>query len=201
MREIGKLAAAGGLLAVSLVALASVLVLVLAVPGALCQEPGSAPADVWAPFRFFVGHWKGAGEGSPGAGAGEQTWAFILRGTFLQVRNKATYAPQDKNPQGEVHEDMGVFSFDKARKAYVLRQFHVEGFVNQYVLERAPADGKTFVFVSEAIENIPPGFRARLTYRVLDPDSFEQTFDLASPGQEFTCYSKGVMKRQKGEPQ
>ena len=162
------------------------------------QPPGAAPADVWAPFRFFVGHWKGAGEGSPGAGTGEQTFAFILRGTFLQVQNKATFSPQEKNPRGEVHEDMGVFSYDKARQTFVLRQFHVEGFVNQYVLESLPADGKTFVFLSEAIENIPAGFKARLTYRILDPDSFEQTFDLAPPGRAFTCTSKGVMKRVKG---
>ncbi len=54
--------------------------------------------------------------------------------------------------------------------------------------------------MSEAIENIPAGVKARLTYKVLDADTFEQTFDLARPGQEFTCYSRGIMKRQKGEP-
>ncbi len=180
-----------------------VLLLVIGVGAAMAagssqQPPAGAPADVWAPFRFFVGTWKGAGAGSPGAGAGEQNWAFILRGTFLEVQNKAVFDPQEKNPKGEVHEDMGVFSYDKARQKYILRQFHVEGFVNQYILESLPADGKTFVFVSESIENIPAGFKARLTYRLLDPDSFEQTFDLAPPGQAFTCYSKGVMKRVKG---
>jgi len=170
-------------------------------PAAAGQATASAPAaDVWAPFRFFVGTWHGQGQGSPGQGSGVQTWEFILRGTFLQVRNKAVFDPQAANPQGEVHEDWGVLSYDKARKTYVLRQFHVEGFVNQYVLETAPADGQTFVFVSEAIENIPAGFKARLTYKVLDADTFEQTFDIAQPGQEFACYSKGVMKRQKGAP-
>ncbi|MEN6561448.1 MAG: heme-binding beta-barrel domain-containing protein [Acidobacteriota bacterium] len=163
------------------------------------QEPAAPAADVWAPFRFFVGTWQGQGEGSPGSGRGFQTFEFILRGTFLQVRNKAVFDPQAGNPAGEVHEDMGVFSYDKARKTFVLRQFHVEGFVNQYVLEGLPADGRTFVFVSEAIENIPAGFKARLTYRIVDPDTFEQTFDLAPPGQDLKCYSKGTLKRQKGD--
>ena len=172
----------------------------LAAPGRSAQEPAPA-ADIWAPFRFFVGNWLGQGEGTPGVGKGVQTFEFILRGTFLHVRNKAVFDPQDENPKGETHEDWGIFSYDKARKVFVLRQFHVEGFVNQYVLETAPSEGRTFVFVSEAIENIPAGFKARLTYRVLDPDRFEQTFDLAPPGREFTCYSKGVMKRQKGEPE
>jgi hypothetical protein len=156
-----------------------------------------AQEDVWAPFRFFVGSWEGAGQGSPGSGTGEQTFEFILRGRYLHIRNKAVYAPQEKNPSGEVHEDWGVFSYDRARKTFVLRQFHVEGFVNQYVLESPRADGRTFVFVTEAIENIPPGFRARLTYRIVDADTFQQTFDLAAPGKEFECYSTGVMKRKK----
>jgi hypothetical protein len=172
-------------------------VLATGAPAGQAQKAG-APADVWAPLRFFVGSWAGQGEGSPGMGKGVQTFEFILRGTFLHVRNKAVFDPQDKNPQGEVHEDWGVFSYDKARQTFVLRQFHVEGFVNQYVLEHAAPEAKTFVFVSEAIENIPAGFKARLTYKILDADTFEQTFDLAPPGQEFSCYSKGVMKRQKG---
>jgi hypothetical protein len=172
---------------------------VLAAPAVPSQE-SPAPADPWAPFRFFVGTWEGSGEGSPGAGTGVQTFEFILRGTFLHVRNKAVFDPQDKNPKGETHEDWGVFSYDKSRKTFVFRQFHVEGFVNQYVLEKSSADGKTFVFVTEEIENIPAGFKARLTYKILDADTFEQTFDLAAPGKDFECYSKGVMKRQGGEP-
>ena len=166
---------------------------------ATAAQAAAAPADVWAPFRYFVGTWKGGGEGTPGAGTGEETFGFILRGTYFQVRNKSVFDPQEKNPKGEVHEDWGVFSYDKARKAFILRSFHVEGFVNQYVLQDQAADPKTFVFVSESIENVPPGFRARLTYKIVDQDTFEQTFDLAPPGQEFTCYSKGVLKRQKGE--
>lgn len=185
-------------------ALALVAILLVAVPPSASAtgspQETSTPTDVWAPLRFFVGSWKGAGEGGPGSSTGEQTFAFILRGTYLQVRNKAVFAPQEKNPKGEVHEDWGLFSYDKARRTVVLRQFHVEGFVNQYVLEPAAPDAKTFVFVSEAIENIPAGFKARLTYRILDADTFEQTFDLAAPGQEFQCYSKGVMRRTKGEP-
>jgi hypothetical protein len=153
---------------------------VLDVPSVSAQE-ASAPADPWAPFRYFIGSWDGHGEGTPGLGQGVQTFEVILRETFLLVRNKAVFDPQNKNPRGETHVGWGIFSYDKARKAFVLRQFHVEGFVNQYVLESAPADSKTFVFVGEAIENIPPGFMARLTYKPLDADTFEQTFDLAPP--------------------
>ena len=158
------------------------------------QQP-EKPQDVWLPFKFFAGRWEGRGEGEPGISHGRQEWEFVLGGKYLQVKNEARFDPQEKNPKGEVHEDWGFISYDRMRKLYVFRQFHVEGFVNQYVCDGPSADGKVFIFNSEAIENIPPGFKARLTYRILDEASFEQTFDLAPPGQEMVCYSKGTMKR------
>jgi hypothetical protein len=39
-----------------------------------------------------------------------------------------------------------------------------------------------------AIENIPPGWRARETYRFSGPDEFIELFELAEPGKEFTPY-------------
>ncbi len=162
--------------------------------------PQEKPGDVWKPFQFFVGKWEGTGEGQPGKSRGTQEYSFVLGGQFLQVRNVALFEPQEKNPKGERHEDWGFFSFDRTRKVYVLRQFHVEGFVNQYICTGPTPDGKTYVFLSEAIENLPPGYKARLTYKTLDEWSFEQTFDLAPPGQELACYSKGVMARKGSRP-
>jgi hypothetical protein len=94
-----------------------------------------------------------------------------------------------KNPKGEIHQDEGIFSFDRARKRLVFRQFHTEGFVNQYVEDSGSAS-KAIVFTSEAIENIPAGFRARATYTVLGPDAFEEVFELAEPGKSFELYSR-----------
>jgi hypothetical protein len=161
-------------------------------PAASSQEKSP---DVWKPFQFFIGKWEGSGKGKPGVSRGTQEFAFVLGGHFLQVRNEAVFEPQEKNPKGERHEDWGFFSYDQLRKAFVFRQFHVEGFVNQYVCAGPSRDGRTFVFLSEALENLPPGFKANLTFRILDGDRFEQTFDLAPPGREMECYSKGIMTR------
>jgi hypothetical protein len=46
-----------------------------------------------------------------------------------------------------------MMSFDKARKKFVLRQFHGEGFVNQYVMTSSSDDGKTIVFTSMVSPN------------------------------------------------
>lgn len=77
----------------------------------------------------------------------------------------------------------------------MLRQFHIEGFVNQYKLESISADGKTIVFISEAIENIPQGYRARETYTIINQDEFTEVFEIADPGKDFAVYPKAHLKR------
>lgn len=67
--------------------------------------------------------------------------------------------------------------------------FTVEGFVNHYVLDSVSPDGRTVVFVSAALENIPSGFRARETYTKVSDDEFTELFEIAEPGKEFEKYS------------
>lgn len=155
------------------------------------------PDNIWVPFDFLVGTWQGAGEGKPGSSRVERRYEFVLNGRFLRMENKSIYEPQEKNPQGEVHEDWGLISYDRARETFVFRQFHVEGFVNQYVLDPLAEDGQTLRFVTEAIENIPPGWRARETYRKLNQDEFIEVFELAEPGGDFGLYSESRLLRLK----
>ena len=153
--------------------------------------------DVWLPLNYFVGEWEGAGKGQPGVSKIERAYRRVLKDKYLRVESKSTYEPQAKNPKGEIHEEWGMISFDKSRKQFVLRQFHVEGFVNQYVTTSISADSKTIVFTSEAIENIPNGWRARETYKIVGPDEFEEVFELAAPGKEFEVYSEARLRRKK----
>jgi hypothetical protein len=113
------------------------------------------------------------------------------------VTNTSTYPPQEKNPKGETHEDVGFISYDKTAQKLVMRQFHGEGFVNHYVLESVSDDGRRFVFVTVAIENIPAGWRGRETYQVLNDDEFVETFALAEPGGDFATYSETRFKRRR----
>lgn len=160
----------------------------------VAQKPA---ADTWAPFRHLIGSWEGTGNGQPGLSRIQREYRLVLNDKFLHVQNRSVYDPQPKNPKGETHEDWGMISFDKNRKQFVLRQFHVEGFVNQYVNTSTSADGKTIVFTSESIENIPAGFRARETYKILGPDEFTEVFEIAEPGKDFEVYSEGHFKRRK----
>lgn len=163
------------------------------------QQPASPPPDQWARVRFLLGSWEGTQEGRPGRGTVRRQYRLVLRDQFIEVRNTSTYPPQEKNPKGEVHEDTGYISYNRARKRLVLRQFHVEGFVNQYVEEPESSPGR-LVFVSESIENIPAGWRARETYVVHGPDEFEELFELAEADKPFELYSRAQLKRVPQKP-
>jgi hypothetical protein len=156
-------------------------------------QPAAAP-DALTPIAALVGRWAGTTEGQPGTGTVEREYERILGGRFIQVRNRSTYPPQAKNAKGEVHEDLGIFGVDKARKTIVFRQFHTEGFVNQYVLDTSSTGGR-LVMVTEAIENIPAGWRARETYVFVGASRLEETFELAEPGKEFEVYSRNRLAR------
>jgi hypothetical protein len=157
---------------------------------------GQGPApDLWAPVRFMEGRWAGTAEGKPGSGTVERSYEFVLKGRFLHERNTSTYPPQEQNKKGEVHDHWSFLSYDRGRKRVVMRQFHVEGFVNQYVMQPDESTSDKVVFVSEGFENLSNKWRARETYRVLGPDEFTETFELAMEGKPFEVYSKNHFKR------
>lgn len=151
--------------------------------------------SVWLPFKNMIGTWTGTSEDQPGNGKHERTYQIVLNKKFIEVKNKSTYPPSKDNPKGEVHEDHGFISYDRGRKTFVLRQFHIEGFVNQFKIESISPDGKTIVFISESIENIPAGYRAKESYQIISENEFIETFELAEPGKDFQLYSKAILKR------
>lgn len=161
------------------------------------SSAAAAPAlqERLAGLRRFIGRWRGEGEGEPGSSRVRRSYEVVLGGQFLLARNTSTYAPQPRNPRGEVHDDLGLFSFDTARQRAVLRQFHVEGFVNQYVATVATLDGEVLSLESEATENVPGGWRARETYAFSGVDVFVETFELAESGKDFAPYSRNRLRR------
>jgi len=152
--------------------------------------------SLWLPFQTFIGSWTGTGDGVDGNGTYERSYQFVFNKKYIEVKNKSIYAATKENPKGYVHEDVGYISYDKMRKTFVFRQFHGEGFVNQYTLDSLSEDKKTIVFISEAIENIPTGWRARETYTVGN-DTLTEVFNLAEPGKDFTPYTKAMLTRKK----
>ena len=175
----------------------STMVLLAFALGATAADPTPtpAPADPWAAVRFLEGDWVGVAEGVPGVGTVHRSYEFVLGYRFLYERNVSAYAPKKPDTGGELHEHWSVVSYDKKRNLLVLRQFHQEGFVNQYVLDPEKSTGTRLEFVSESFENLDPRWKARETYDLKPPNAFTETFELAEPGKDFTVYSKNSFRR------
>jgi hypothetical protein len=150
--------------------------------------------DIWVPLRFLIGRWEGTSSGQPGNGTVVRECRFILRDRFIECRNTSTYPAQEKNPKGEVHEDIAYLSYDRSSKSFKMRMFHVEGFVTEYVA--TPGGSSEMVFNSETLENIPAGWRARETWRITG-DSFLEVFELAAPEKEFMQYAETRLTRRR----
>ncbi len=152
-------------------------------------------ADTWELVRIFEGGWTGSADGRFGSSTVERTYTFVLDAAYLHEKNISTYPPQDSNPDGEVHEHWSFFSYDRARQIVVLRQFHDEHIVNQFVLNTDLTLEDVIVFDSESIENFKQDWRARERYRLISKDEFIEEFYLASPGQDFELFITTHLKR------
>jgi len=163
--------------------------------GVSAAAPAPPSPDPWEPVRFLEGELTGESQGESGIGTVHRSYQFILSHRFLHERNVSAYAPKQPNTPGELHEHWSLLSFDKQRKRLVLRQFHQEGFVNQYVFDAGQSTARKLVFVSESFENLDSRWRARETYEVISPDEFTETFEIAEPDKEFAVYSKTSLRR------
>jgi hypothetical protein len=163
----------------------------LALAGPASAQERPVKADRWQAWRALVGVWEGTSEGKPGRGKIRLEVCFVLSERYLKVAGKADYA---NTKGGEHHEDFGYVSYDSGRKTHVFRQFHIEGFVNQYTLTRGGKPGEPIELTSESCENTPPGWRARERY-TLKGDSLEHTFELAAPNKPFELYARATLVR------
>lgn len=158
---------------------------------------GWAGMPDWTVFEKFLGEWYGQESGLPGIGQGTRIYEMLFDGAYIHFRNNSEFQPQPQNPTGEVHREWGFFSFNKIDSSFYLREFHSEGYVNTYRLDSLSADGSRFVFISRAIENLPEGFRARLTLQFFRPNQFEEVFEIAAPGRNFKEIIRNIWLKKK----
>lgn len=148
---------------------------------------GLASADPWEPLRRLEGKWEGTSDGKFGSAELERTYEFVLNGKFLQSRTRSV-------AEREVHEDLGMVSWDQAAERFVVREFHSEGYVNEYAVEVAE-DG-TLVLETTSVENgFAPGLRAQSTLRFVSDDEIRETFALATGDAPFEACVQMELQR------
>jgi hypothetical protein len=170
------------------------IAVVLLVPCLLLAQ-AEEKEDVWAPLKALLGEWEGSGGRGSIQSQIQARYNFVLNGNYIEVYHKAVFPPQEGLEAGETHEDKGFISYDRGRKKFVFRQFHIEGFVNQYVLDSLSTDGSTLFLNSEQIENAPPGTKANYVIKIINENEIETAFNVAFPGREYQCFSKNRLTK------
>ena len=176
-------------------ALASALIAVLVTPVArLAAQDGESEAPL-SSLLFLVGSWEGEVSGALGEGQALREYELMLDQQFLVSRHASVRLPQEESPAGDHHRELGVFSFDQQRSAIVYRQFVVEGYVNRYTCALHGGGLHGFTCVTEAVEN-GPELRARWTVTAENEFVFDEEFELAEPGEDFTLLftNRGVRR-------
>ncbi len=165
---------------------------------ALAASPGFAretKSDRLAAVAWLVGDWTGVSEGDPGVAATTRHAKRVQNDRFIMVEGRSVYPKQEKNKSGEVHTQIDLWSFDRLRNLIVMRQFDSLGFVSTYVQDRAASTGGRLVLVSEHLENVPVGWKARYTYIFRAPNEYHEFFELDADGQGFKPYVSGKFLR------
>jgi hypothetical protein len=150
--------------------------------------------DRLSAISWLVGDWTGIGQGQPGTSASSRHNEPIHNAHFIRVEGRSVYPRQEGNPSGEVHTSTDIWSFDRRRNLLVMRQFDSLGFVSTYVQDREASTNGRLVLVSEHLENVPAGWRARYTYEHTGADDYHELFELDS-GSGYERYVDGRFLR------
>lgn len=140
-------------------------------------------------FEMLAGKWEGNGEGFGNAKSKiTAEYAWLMNKQYMEIKHRSVFEPTQQNQEGEIHEDIGIISFDKAENAVVFRQYHTEGYMNEYILNDSLSTSDVLVFETREIENFVPGGKARFTIKILSDHELETVFDVGFPGREMACF-------------
>lgn len=161
--------------------------IVLNVILALTIQTGFAQHKL-AQFEFLIGNWHGVETGVSGDGIGFRVYSHELGGNYMMEKNLSAFPKTDKKPKGEVHRDIGVFSYNSNKDEIVYRSFNIEGFTNIFVLVNNLSTETKFVFITREIENNPGNWKARIIIEKISETAFKESFDIATDGENFEAY-------------
>lgn len=150
------------------------------------------PSNKWEKWNSLMGEWVGEGNGQPGQGTGSFTFQTDLDGQVL-VRKNHTEFPATADRPASIHNDLLYIYPDYSGIASKAIYFDNEGHVINYSISYSD---NSIVFVTEIVPNAP---RFRLSYIMIDKDTINTRFEIASPQkpEEFKVYIEGKSIRKK----
>ena len=146
----------------------------------------------WDQSQFLIGSWSSPVSGQPGQGVSDSTtFSYELDKKIIVRKSRAEFAPEPREAQGLVHEDLLVTYQQPGETHFRAIYFDNESHIIHYTLS-FPARQPAVVFESEASETSP---RARLNYETAGEDTLVTEFFVAAPGGELLSHVKGTVMR------
>lgn len=139
-------------------------------------------------FDFLIGNWQGVETGVSGDGIGFRAYTYELGKNYIMERNQSTFPKSDKKPKGEVHRDIGIFSYNANKEEIVYRSFNIENFTNIFVLNDSLSTETKFIFITREIENNPGNWKARVVIEKISDTEFKEFFNIAMDGETFNPF-------------
>ena len=155
---------------------------------------GFSQQNSFEKLQFLIGEWQGKGTGFGNENSTiTASYQFIMDKKYIEVKHESHFKPTPNKPKGEHHIDKGFISFDTHRKQVIYRQFNIEGYVNQYILNKEKSTNNTLVFETETIENFVSGGKARFTIKKISDTEIETIFDVSFPNKNYSCFGTNTL--------
>jgi hypothetical protein len=143
-------------------------------------------------LAWLEGEWRGYGAFASDTTYIHKRFVRELRGAVLVERTIDMFVPDTASTEYEIHEDLTVYHADGS--AIRAKGFFVEGFAWSSTV-RVSASGDTLLVETDAVENGPPGSRARVTIVRTGPDAFSSLFELGFGGAPLAPYERSRFTR------
>jgi len=160
------------------------------------DPPWESAKAAYAALSELQGVWSGVGEGKWGTSSAEKTFAVVLDGKAICRSTRSVYPVQEHNPKGEVHTALTMITLANEDSELRLTEYDNEGFIARYLLDMTSSKANSvWVFELESGENLPPGFRARLTISTSDNTNYIEDFELDFSGKGYVTYLTNRLTR------
>jgi hypothetical protein len=160
------------------------LIAILLISGQLLF--GQQQKDPWEKWNYLIGEWVGEHNGQPGQGEGKFSFQRDLDGKIL-IRKSRTVFPATANSAEIMHDDLLVIYMDSGDNAQEAIYFDNEGHTIKY---KVSFTDKSIILTSDKSAN---STRFRFTYTIIDTNTVNASFEMASPAapEEFKMYLSG----------
>lgn len=139
-------------------------------------------------FNFLIGEWKGTSHGVEGDGVCKKSVTVGSDSNLIVSHNDFSFENSKSYPPSDKHEHKSVYSFNKEDSSLVVKVLNSEGHTTCFKEKKKSSGKDKKIFLSQKIENGPPGLKVRRTILKLSDDSYTETLEYKYPSRDYIVW-------------